>query len=301
TQTQPTTRVFCIKTNHVGRCVLISPYNEARFEDERTTTTIANPSDLNIVVSDQVLEESTLHTSDKVEAFQTSMVATFEENAQQENLNEISKEKDDAKPPISIDTFGSGNDSRTSGSKTPAKKVVDNGIKSEEMDNESEDMKVERDTKKEGEPTILATFGSGRGITIWDPEIKSAFQDDTLRAMWKGSRILLSLFRKRSCFIIGVIFVIDGVFNIGESNVKSIEVRSKFGEFSENKASLEEVVVGGGKVLGFGEDDDVCTAATNGGDDTVESEDMSILNSLIGHGSLRSLQLCETIDQHNKL
>ncbi|GKA53010.1 hypothetical protein Tco_0746325 [Tanacetum coccineum] len=30
---------------------------------------------------------------------------------------------------------------------------------------------------------------------------------------------------------------IDGVFNIGESNVESIEVHSKFGEFSENKAS----------------------------------------------------------------
>ncbi|GKB64946.1 hypothetical protein Tco_0921132 [Tanacetum coccineum] len=60
---------------------------------------------------------------------------------------------------------------------------------------------------------------------------------------------------------------IDGVFNIGESNVESIEVRSKFGEFSENKASLEEVVVGGGKVLGVGEDDDLCNAATDEGDD----------------------------------
>ncbi|GKC27071.1 hypothetical protein Tco_1034365 [Tanacetum coccineum] len=88
---------------------------------------------------------------------------------------------------------------------------------------------------------------------------------------------------------------IDGVFNIGESNVESIEVRSKFGEFSENKASLEEVVVGGGKVLGVGEDDDLCNAATDGGDDTVESGNISILNSLIGHGSPRSLQLCGTI------
>ncbi|GKB45392.1 transposase, MuDR, MULE transposase domain protein [Tanacetum coccineum] len=42
-------------------------------------------------------------------------------------------EKDDAKPPISTDTFGSngGNDSRTSSSETPAKEVVDNGIESE--------------------------------------------------------------------------------------------------------------------------------------------------------------------------
>ncbi|GJS12854.1 hypothetical protein Tco_0407326 [Tanacetum coccineum] len=40
---------------------------EARFEDERTTTTIVNPNDLNIATPDQVLEESILHTSDKVE------------------------------------------------------------------------------------------------------------------------------------------------------------------------------------------------------------------------------------------
>nr|GEX73643.1 hypothetical protein [Tanacetum cinerariifolium] len=88
---------------------------------------------------------------------------------------------------------------------------------------------------------------------------------------------------------------IDGVFNIGESNAESIEVRSKFGEFSENKASLEDVVVGGGKVLGVGEDDDLCNAATDGGDDIVESRDISILNLLIGHGSPRSLQLCGMI------
>ncbi|GJS17700.1 hypothetical protein Tco_0412172 [Tanacetum coccineum] len=40
---------------------------EARFEEERTTTTIVNPNDLNIEIPDQVLEESILHTSDKGE------------------------------------------------------------------------------------------------------------------------------------------------------------------------------------------------------------------------------------------
>ncbi|GJT05042.1 hypothetical protein Tco_0839504 [Tanacetum coccineum] len=123
------------------------------------------------------------------------------------------REKDDAKPPISTDTFGSngGNDSRTSGSNTPAKEVVDNGIESEvvvglpeefqegdmvdalsrveqkslknwkELDNELEDRKVERDAKREGEPTILEIFGSDRGITIWDPGIK-IFLDNTMKA-----------------------------------------------------------------------------------------------------------------------
>ncbi|GJX35675.1 hypothetical protein Tco_0247232 [Tanacetum coccineum] len=40
---------------------------EACFEDERTTTTIVNQNDLNIVKPDQVFEESILHTPDKVE------------------------------------------------------------------------------------------------------------------------------------------------------------------------------------------------------------------------------------------
>ncbi|GJT90895.1 hypothetical protein Tco_1079740 [Tanacetum coccineum] len=49
---------------------------------------------------------------------------------------------------------------------------------------------------------------------------------------------------------IGVVEVssaIDDVFDIGESNVESMEVRSEFSEFSENKESVEEVVVGGGE------------------------------------------------------
>nr|GEV78148.1 prolyl oligopeptidase family protein [Tanacetum cinerariifolium] len=77
---------------------------------------------------------------------------------------------------------------------------------------------------------------------------------------------------------------IDGVFDMGESNVESMEVPSKFGEFSDNKKSVEEVV-GVGEALGVGEDDDSGNAATNEGDDAIESGDISILNSLIGYGS----------------
>ncbi|GKE92228.1 hypothetical protein Tco_1573323, partial [Tanacetum coccineum] len=47
---------------------------------------------------------------------------------------------------------------------------------------------------------------------------------------------------------------IDGVFDIGKSNVENMKVRGKFGEFSENKESVEEVVVGGGEALGVDED-----------------------------------------------
>ncbi|GJW80894.1 hypothetical protein Tco_0144869 [Tanacetum coccineum] len=53
---------------------------------------------------------------------------------------------------------------------------------------------------------------------------------------------------------------------------------------------VEEVVVGG-EALEFGEDDDLGDAVTDDGDDAVESGEISILNSLIGHGSLSSLQL----------
>ncbi|GKE54313.1 hypothetical protein Tco_1489469, partial [Tanacetum coccineum] len=38
----------------------------------------------------------------------------------------------------------------------------------------------------------------------------------------------------------------------------------KFGEFLENKESVEEVVVGGGEALGVGEDDDTGNVATDG-------------------------------------
>nr|GEX61192.1 hypothetical protein [Tanacetum cinerariifolium] len=47
-----------------------------------------------------------------------------------------------------------------------------------------------------------------------------------------------------------VISTIDDIFDIGESNVESIEVRSEFSKFLENKESVKEVVVGGGEVDG---------------------------------------------------
>ncbi|GJT83437.1 hypothetical protein Tco_1057779 [Tanacetum coccineum] len=58
---------------------------------------------------------------------------THEQQENQDNLNEFSEEKDDAKPPVFIDTVGNNgdNDSRTSCSETLAKEVVDNGIESE--------------------------------------------------------------------------------------------------------------------------------------------------------------------------
>ncbi|GKA27285.1 hypothetical protein Tco_0713453 [Tanacetum coccineum] len=50
-------------------------------------------------------------------------------------------------------------------------------------------------------------------------------------------------------------YIRHGVFDIGESNVESMEVCSKFGKFSYNKESVEEVVVGGGEALGVDKDE----------------------------------------------
>nr|GEX94371.1 cytochrome P450 [Tanacetum cinerariifolium] len=73
-----------------------------------------------------------------------------------------------------------------------------------------------------------------------------------------------------------------------------LQGRQGGGDDQENKISVEEVV-GGGETLEVGEDDDSGNAATDGGDDAILSEDISILNSLIGHGSQRSSQLWGTI------
>ncbi|GKE77995.1 hypothetical protein Tco_1544115, partial [Tanacetum coccineum] len=75
---------FVILTNRVtgiSANLLKSP-----FEDESPTTTNANPNDLNKARPDQVLEESTSHTSDKVEVVSISMVATYEEHGCQDGF-----------------------------------------------------------------------------------------------------------------------------------------------------------------------------------------------------------------------
>ncbi|GJS97106.1 putative reverse transcriptase domain-containing protein [Tanacetum coccineum] len=95
------------------------------------------------------------------------------------------EEADNTKPPLFADTFGNngGDESETSGPETPAKKVVDNGndsapifLKSsknwKELDNESKDRKVERDTEREGEASILATYGNDLGIINYGLRLK---------------------------------------------------------------------------------------------------------------------------------
>ncbi|GJR23240.1 hypothetical protein Tco_0971767 [Tanacetum coccineum] len=68
----------------LGEAFALARITEARFKDERATTVIAKPNDLNLAVQVQDIEEVTLHMSDKVEAVSRSMVATSEEHGYQD-------------------------------------------------------------------------------------------------------------------------------------------------------------------------------------------------------------------------
>ncbi|GKB05253.1 hypothetical protein Tco_0833448 [Tanacetum coccineum] len=70
----------------LGEAFALARITETRFEDERATTVIAKPNDLNIAVQVQDIEETTLHMPDKVKAVSTSMVATYEENGCQDGF-----------------------------------------------------------------------------------------------------------------------------------------------------------------------------------------------------------------------
>ncbi|GJX53921.1 hypothetical protein Tco_0282290 [Tanacetum coccineum] len=87
---------------------------------------------------------------------------------------------------------------------------------------------------------------------------------------------------------IGVVEIsstIDDVFDIGESNVENMKVRSEFSELFENKESVEDVVMGGGEACGVGED--YKELADNGVS--------PIPTSLVAHESPRVRQLWERI------
>ncbi|GKD00476.1 hypothetical protein Tco_1170750 [Tanacetum coccineum] len=66
----------------------------------------------------------------------------------------------------------------------------------------------------------------------------------------------------------------------------SLDANEDIGVVVVSKAIDDVFDIGGGEALGIGGDDYLGDAATDGGDDAVESGDISILNSLIGHGSL---------------
>nr|GEY59632.1 hypothetical protein [Tanacetum cinerariifolium] len=90
--------------------------------------------------------------------------------------------------------------------------------------------------------------------------------------------------------VVEVIRTIDDVFDIGESNVESTDVRSEFSKFSENKESVKEVVVGGGEV--YGRLDEI---NLNVSDELADNGVGPIPTSLVAHESPRVRQLWERI------
>ncbi|GJY82244.1 hypothetical protein Tco_0495620 [Tanacetum coccineum] len=124
--------------------------------------------------------------------------------------------------------------------------------------------------------------------------------------------IKMSLDANEDIGVVEVSSAIDDVFDIGESNVESMEVRSEFSEFSENKKSVEEVVVGGGEVCGVGEDElnRVISALKDGcgefdgrldeinlnlSEELADNGVSHIPTSLVAQESSRALQLWERI------
>ncbi|GJX65221.1 hypothetical protein Tco_0299564 [Tanacetum coccineum] len=224
---------------------------EARFEDEQSTTTIAKTNDLNIELPVQDLEATIHHKPNK---------------------------KDDAKPPISADTFSSngGNDSETTGPEAPVNEVVDNGIESEVVvslsgkfqEGDMVDALFRVEQKREA--FSIARIMKAHFKTVAGKKLNIKEKIDIILS-WPSEEALLvikgSLNANEDISVVEVSSAIDDVFDIGESNVESMEVHSEFSEFSENKESVEEVVVGGGEACGVGEDelDRVIPALKDGG------------------------------------
>ncbi|GJU54703.1 hypothetical protein Tco_1228417 [Tanacetum coccineum] len=109
-----------------------------------------------------------------------------------------------------------------------------------------------------GEAFSIARIIEARFETIAGKKLNIEEKIDTVLS-WPSEKappvIKGSLDANEDIGVVEVSSAIDDVFDIGESNVESMKVRSEFSEFSENKESVKEVVVGGGEALGVDEDE----------------------------------------------
>ncbi|GJY32566.1 hypothetical protein Tco_0880670 [Tanacetum coccineum] len=109
-----------------------------------------------------------------------------------------------------------------------------------------------------GEAFSIARIMESRFETIAGKRLNIEEKMDTVLS-WPSEEappvIKGSLDANEDIGVVEVSSAIDDVFDIGESNVESMEVRSEFSEFSENKKSVKEVVVGGGETLGVDQDE----------------------------------------------
>ncbi|GJY01653.1 hypothetical protein Tco_0359805, partial [Tanacetum coccineum] len=138
---------------------------------------IAKPNDLNIAVQVQDIEETTLHTSDKVEAVSTSMVATYEEHGCQDGFVWL----------LTIRTVGGPPDHM----RASEKEFV---VLKSPLEQKSMFMRQERMLRRQEQQRLTKDAKIQR--RIWDPRIKS-IQDNTLRASDQDARYTLSKLLQR--------------------------------------------------------------------------------------------------------
>ncbi|GKB37603.1 hypothetical protein Tco_0882545 [Tanacetum coccineum] len=180
----------------LGEAFSLARITETRFEDERSITDIAKTNNQNVRVQVQDLEETIRHKPNKVEAFQTKSVEEVvvsggeafgvdedESNRVISVLKDGGGEFDDRLDVINLDLSQDFvirvlNSRDVSGGSLVGffkwvyreKNCEVFSVTSRWESCGSERRKVVRKTSEDGR-----TSGSDRGITIWDPGIKSAF------------------------------------------------------------------------------------------------------------------------------
>ncbi|GKB68433.1 hypothetical protein Tco_0929845 [Tanacetum coccineum] len=175
----------------LGEAFALARITKARFEDKRATTVLAKPNDLNIAVQVQDIEETILHTSDKVEAVSTSMVATYEEHGCQDEFcmvatYEEQECQDGLKPVTTRSSAGKKGDLGAITSKggrpyhmrASEKELV---VLKSPLEQKSMFRRQERMLRSQEQQRLAKDSKIQR--RIWDPGIKS-LQDNTLRERW---------------------------------------------------------------------------------------------------------------------
>ncbi|GKA25648.1 hypothetical protein Tco_0711757 [Tanacetum coccineum] len=175
----------------LGEAFALARITEAHFEDERATTIISKPNDLNIAVQVQDIEETTLHTSDKVEALSTNMVTTYEEHGCQDGFCMVATYEeqgcqDGLKPVTTKSPTGKKGDLGAITSKggppdhmRASEKEL--AVLKSPLEQKSMFRRQERMLRRQEQQRLAKDAKIQR--RIWDPGIKS-LQDNTLRARW---------------------------------------------------------------------------------------------------------------------
>ncbi|GJW27660.1 putative reverse transcriptase domain-containing protein [Tanacetum coccineum] len=200
--------------------VTSQPYwPKARYEDERTTTTIAKPNDLNTGMQVQYLEKTTFDEANKVEETNlTSPDMVVAEDLGQKHIQNFDEtamllmtHKDDDPSEVNTDEGGEFDDRLDEITLDLSREFVIRVLESKDVSGGSlvgflkwvyrekncevfsvtsrwescgsGRRKVVEKTAEDGR-----TSGNDRGITIWDLGIKSASQDNTLREREDGIR-----------------------------------------------------------------------------------------------------------------